>query len=230
MFCFTVVCFIWTTGGGTQATPDPTSLNAGGLSPTSGAVLVPRVLETLFFGLGVVYFVLVIRTFWVWSSVGAIPPRVGEGEHIYDHHLKEDHVAALGSTPLVRGVLSGTGKLGVVLETMEGAPSLSDQRTDTDEKHRGRSPGKKDTALVEVVPSKDDTGSEGGRRRWWGRFSSDNLADGAEKMAYIRALDQPVEVELESWQTAEGSSERDVPLPAGASSTPASILGVSLHG
>ena len=228
MFCFTVVCFIWTTGnGGTQAAPDPTSLNV--LNPSSGLVLGPRLLETLFFVLGIVYFVLVIRTFWVWSSVGAIPLRVGEGEHV-DHHLKGDHVATLAPAPLVRGVPGGIGKLGVVLETKEGQPpSLSDQHTDTDEKHRGRSPGKKDTVTVEVVPSQGKTDSEKGRGRWWGRFSSDNLAEGAETMAYVRALDLPVEVDLESRRTAE-SSERDVPLHAGAGSTPASVLGVSLHG
>jgi hypothetical protein len=112
----------------------------------------------------------------------------------------------------------------------------SDQHTDTDEKHRGRSPGKKDTARVEVVVSKGETGWEKGRGRWWGRFSSkDNLAEGAEKMADVDALD------LELRRTAagsrerrsreRGSRERGVPLrSAGADSTPASVLGVSLNG
>ena len=160
--------------------------------------------------------------------MGVVPLRVGEGEHVDDHHLRDDHVTALVSAPIGRG---GTAKLGVVLEMKEGGggqlPSLSDQHTDTDEKHRGRSPGKKGAAHVEVV---GESGAEKGRTRWWEKFSSDNLAEGAEKMAYVSALDRPVEAELESRRTAEGSSDRDVPLLAGASSTPGSVLGVSLHG
>jgi len=176
------------------------------------------------FVLGIIYFVLVIRTFRVWSSIGAMPLRVGEGEHADDHH---DHVTTFVPAPPGRGVLGGTGKLGVVLETKEGGssqiPGLSDQHMDTDEKHLGRSPGKGDTTQAE---GKGETSSE--KRRWWGKFSSDNLAEGAEKVAFIGALDLPVEMELDSRRTVEGSSD---PLhSAEASSTPASALGVSLHG
>lgn len=220
-FCVTVVCLIWTTGSG--GLPEPPVATGG---PTSGAVLAPRVVETFFFVVGLVYFVMVIRTFWVWSSIGAIPLRVGEGERPHVHHSKENNVAAF-SPPPMRGVAAGIGKaLGVVLETKEGGSSRwSDQHTDTDEKPRGRSPGKKDTARVEVVVSEGEPGWEKGRGRWWERFSSkDNLAEGAEKMAYVDALD------LEPGRIGEGSSERDVPLRSGENSTPASALGVSLHG
>jgi len=175
---------------------------------------------------GVVYFVMVIRTFWVWSSIGTIPLRVGEGEYSDDPPSKEDTITAFASVPPVRGVPGGTGKtLGVVLEMKEGSQSLRspDQHTDTSEKRRGRSPGKKD---IEVVVSKGETSWERGRGRWWGKYSSkDNLAEGTEKMTDVDALD------LELRRTPDESSERDVHLrSAGANSTPASVLGVSLHG
>jgi hypothetical protein len=225
----TVVCYIWTSGNAgvpdVLITPSPDSA-----SSTSGAVLGPRVIETFFFVVGLAYFVMVIRTFWVWSSIGFIPLRAGEGEHVL--HSKGDNVAALASPPPMRSAPGGTGKaLGVVLEIKEGEssqPRWSDQHMDTDERPRGRSPVKKDTAHIEVVVSKGEAGWEKGRARWWGKFSSkDNLDEGAEKMAYVDALD------LEPGRIAEGSSERDVPLHSdgdGAKSTPASVLGVSLQG
>ena len=216
----TVICLIWTTG----TSPDLTSLNPGeDLNPTSGAILGPRVVETSFFVVGLIYFLMVIRTFWVWSSIGIIPLRVGEGEHADGHHSKEGDVAAFAYTQ-ARSVPGGTGKaLGIVLETKEGEGS---QYADEDEKPRGRSPGKKVTDHIEVVVSKGETGWEKGRGRWWGKFSSkDNLAEGAEKTAYVDALD------LEPGRIGEGSRERDVHLrSAGTNSTPGSILGVSLHG
>jgi hypothetical protein len=244
LFCLTVVCFIWTTGNGGRGTPgltiapspDSASPNAGGgLTPSSGIVLGPRIVETFLFVLGIVYFVLVIRTFWIWSSVGAIPLRVGEGEHVGDHYLKEDHVPASAPAAPARGLPGGPVKeLGVVPEMKEGGSShlaySPDQHTDADEKRRGRSPGRKDTTRVEVVVSKGETGWEKGRGRWWSS-SKDNLEERAGKMADVDILDLPVEAEFEPRRTTDGSSERDVPRhDGGTSSTPGSVLGVSLHG
>ena len=231
----TVVCLIWTTGNTGLPdipSPDSASSNPGGdLKPTSGVVLGPRVVETFFFFVGVVYFVMVIRTFWVWSSIGVIPLRAGEGGHADYHHSKEDSVGAYVFPPPARSVPGGTGKaLGVVPEMKEGGSSQllpwPEQHADTDERPRGRSPGKKDTAHTEVIVSKGEPGWEKGRGRWWGRFSSkDNLDEDAEKIAYVDALD------LEPGRIAEGPSERDIPLGSdGTNSTPASALGVSLHG
>jgi hypothetical protein len=224
----TVVCFIWTTGDGSTPplsvtpSPDSASSNAGGgFKSSSGVVLGPRLLVTLFFFAGIAYFILVVRTFWVWSSVGAIPLRVGEGDHTGHHHSKEDNAAG------------GTGKgLGVVPEMKEGGSSLPprspDQHADTDETSRGRSLEKKDASHVEVVVSKGETGWEKGPERWWGRFSSkDNLAEGAGTMA--DALDLPIE--FESRRIVEESSEGEAPLrSAEATPSPGSVLGVSLHG
>ena len=220
--------------------PDSVLSNASeGLGPYSGVILGPRVVETFFFAVGIVYFVMVVRTFWVWSSVGAIPLRAGEGEHADDHHPKEGTAATFAPPPPAHSVPGGTEKvLGVVLETKEGGSSVlrsSDQYTDTDEKHRGRSPGKRDTARVEVVATiTGETGREKGRGRWW-VTSKENLAEsaGAGKTVDADALDLPVEVELEL-ESQRASRERGVPLPntraTEASPTPASMLGVSLHG
>ena len=210
---------IWTTGN--TGLPDAPVIPTP--SSTSGAVLAPRVVETFFFAVGVGYFVMVIRTFWVWSSIGVIPLRAGEGEHADGHHPREDEGAAFVFPPPTR-----TGKtLGVLLETKEaGSSQRLSGRSDTDEKPRGRSPGMKATAHIEVVISKGETGWGRGRGRWWGKYSSkDNLDEGAEKTAYVDALD------LEPGRMAEGPSERDARLrDAGSNSTPGSVLGVSLHG
>ena len=213
---------IWTTGN-TSLSDAPVIPSSDLPSSTSGSILGPRVVETFFFAVGVGYSVMVIRTFWVWSSIGVIPLRAGEGEHADGHHPREHEGAAFVSPPPARTGMA----LGVLLETKEGgsSPRLSG-RSDTDEKPRGRSPGMKATAQIEVVVSRGEAGWGKGRGRWWGKYSSkDNLAEGAEKTAYVDELD------LEPGRIAEGPSERDAHLQdAGSNSTPGSVLGVSLHG
>ena len=186
----TVICLIWTTGntetlGATVIPPpDSASSNPGGdLNPISGAILGPRVVETSFFVVGVVYFGMVVRTFWVWSSIGAIPLRAGEAKTPDAHRLREDNIAS----PLP------ARSVPVVLVPEEGESNqslgLTDQHTITDEKHYGRSPENKDTAPIEVAPSKDETPWEKEREGLLGNASSKgNLPVAAEKTAHVGAL------------------------------------------
>ena len=230
----TVICFIWTSGDSetldAPVTPPPDSASSnpsGDQKPTPGVVLGLRVVETLFFGVGVVYFVMVIRTFRDWGSIGAIPLRAGDIRHPDVHRLKEDNV----TSPLpARRVPGGTGQgPRFVVEPMEGessqCPRPTDQHTDTDEKHCGRSPENKDTAPIQVIVSRDEMHWEKERERLYGTVSSkDNLPEVGEKAAYVGALD------FETGRTPEGSSVSDVLLRSpDATSPPTSAFGASTH-
>ena len=131
---------------------------------------------------------MVVRTFWVWSSIGAIPLRAREAKTPDAHRLKEDNVA---SPPPVR---SGTEHgLRIVLEPEERESNqslqLTDQHTVTNEKHRERSPEKKDTAPIEGVPSKDEAAWEKEREGLLGSASSKgNTPEVTEKTAHVGAL------------------------------------------
>ncbi len=167
---------------------------------------------------------MVVRTFWVWSSIGAIPLRAGEAKHPDAHRLKEYNVA---SPPPARSVTGGTEHgLRIVLEPEEGESNqsvqLTDQHTVTDEKHSGRSPENKDTAPVEVVASKDEMRWEKERERLLGGASSKgDLPEVAEETAHVGALD------LEPGRIKEGSSDRDILLRiTNATPTPTSVIGV----
>ena len=231
-FCVTVICFIWTSGDSeTPEAPvtaplDSASSNPGGhYKPTPGVILGLGVVETLFFVVGVVYFVMVIRTFRVWSSIGAIPLRAGESQ--YSLGRKEDNVM---SPPPTRRVPGGTGQgLKFVVEPMEGESNQglrpTDQHTDTDEKDCGGSAENKDTAPIQVIVSKDEMHWEKERERLYGTVSSkDNLPEVGEKTAYVGALN------FETGGITEGSSGSDVLLRStDATSPPTSAFGASTH-
>ena len=233
-FCVTVICFIWTSGDSetldAPVTPpaDSASPNPGGnYKPTPGVTLCLRVVETLFFVVGVVYFVMVIRTFRVWSSIGAIPLRAGERQHSDVHRLKEDNVT---SPPPARRAPGGTGQgLKFVVEPKEGESSQrlrpTDQQTDTDEKHYARSSENQDTAPIQVIVSKDEMPWEEERERLYETASSEDLLpEVGGKTGYVGALS------LEPGRVPEGSSGSNVPLRStDATSPPTIAFGPSTH-
>ena len=164
----TVICFIWTSGDSetldapVTPSPDLASSNPGGYDkPTPGVVLGLRVVETLFFVVGVVYLVMVIRTFRVWCSIGAIPLRAGESEHPDVH----DDVT---SPPPTRNAPGETEQaLRIVLGPEEG-----------------------ESNQCEVIVSEDEMRWEKERVRLLGSVSSqDNLPEVGEKTAYVGAVD-----------------------------------------
>ncbi|KAG8840391.1 hypothetical protein FRC20_005619 [Serendipita sp. 405] len=63
-FCVALISFVWTSGNGRYLTA-PTS------SDTAAVILVPRILVTLLFLIGCLYFGFVLNTFRVW----ALPPK-----------------------------------------------------------------------------------------------------------------------------------------------------------
>ena len=232
----TVICFIWTSGdNGTLETPvtpllDSASSNPGGdHRPAPGVTLGLRVVETLFFVVGFVHFVMVIRTFRVWRTIGTTPLRAGEIQDPDVHRIKEDNVT---SSPPARRVPGGTGQgLKFVGEPKEGESSQrlrpTEQRTDTGEKHYGRSSENQDTAPIQVIVSKDEMHWEKERERLYGPVSSeDNLPDDGEKTGYVGALD----LDVEPGRITEGSSGSDILLRSiDATSPPTSALGSSTH-
>lgn len=179
----------------------------------------------MLFVLGIVYFGLVVRTFWVWSGVG-LPLSGTEGGAARNADQSTSWNTTANGAPNQAGDTPRTKALDAVAEHDD--PRALDKEEEREGRSRVRSP----------LGGRGRGRGRGGSSSWWMGWSSRER----EKMAH--ELDESVEDQLRKARGGEADFEqgvgggdtaptgdvRSVDRPGDDLGSRGSALGVSLHG